>query len=205
MLVIIDYGLGNVRSVQNAFEYLGADVCVTRDPATLAGASALVLPGVGAFAEGMARIDHHGLRAPIAEALGSGKPFLGICLGFQLMMASSTENGETAGLGMFPMHVRRLQTVARLPHIDWARLSPAADARWPDRLLKGVENEYFYFVHSYGVLGEWGDSAVCMAEYGHCPFVAAIEQGNVVGTQFHPEKSGEAGLQLLSNFLGFAA
>lgn len=200
MLAVIDYGLGNVRSVLNALEHIGARAVLTRDPATLAAASGLILPGVGAFGEGMRRLEAHGLREQLIKLTADGKPLLGICLGFQMLMTSSRELGEHEGLNLIPLQVVRLPVDARLPHIGWSPVTVAHNSPTPSRLLKGLDNELMYFVHSYGVLKPVQPVVAGLANYEGCCFTALIESENVFGTQFHPEKSGEAGLQLLRNF-----
>lgn len=200
MIAVIDYGIGNVRSVLNAFEYIGAQAVLTRDPVELAKASGLVLPGVGAFREGMRRLDTYGLREPLMTFARTGKPVLGICLGFQLLMRSSSERGQHDGLGLISHEVVRLPVEARLPHIGWSRVKAATDSAATPKLLAGLDNELFYFVHSYGVIKPTQLIVTGIADYAGCEIVALIESGNVFGTQFHPEKSAEAGLQMLRNF-----
>jgi glutamine amidotransferase len=200
MIAVIDYGIGNVRSVLNAFEYIGTQAVLTRDPVELAKASGLVLPGVGAFGEGMRRLDSHGLREPLMRLACTGKPLLGICLGFQMLMRSSTEQGQHDGLALIDNDVVRLPVDARLPHIGWSPVKAAADSPAASRLLSSLDDELFYFVHSYGVLKPVQPVVVGLTRYADCEISALIESGNVMGTQFHPEKSGEAGLQMLKNF-----
>lgn len=200
MIAVIDYGIGNVRSVLNAFEYIGAQAVLTRDPVELAKASGLVLPGVGAFGEGMRRLDTLGLREPLTSLAGAGKPLLGICLGFQMLMRSSAEQGQHEGLALIDHEVVSLPVEARLPHIGWSRVQAAVDAQAQPRLLAGLDNELFYFVHSFGVVKPAQPIVAGLANYAGCEIAALIESGNVFGTQFHPEKSGEAGLQMLRNF-----
>ncbi len=200
MIAVIDYGIGNVRSVLNAFEYIGTPAFLTRDPAEIAKASGLVLPGVGAFGEGMSRLDKYGLRVPLTRLARAGKPLLGICLGFQMLMRSSTEQGQHEGLALIDHEVVRLPVEARLPHIGWSSVKAAADASETPKLLAGLDNELFYFVHSFGVVKPAQPSVTGLANYAGCEIAALIESSNVFGTQFHPEKSGEAGLQMLYNF-----
>lgn len=200
MLAILDYGIGNVRSVLNAFEYLGIEATLTRDSKVIAAADGLILPGVGAFGEGMKRIRTYELELPLRSAIDAGKPILGICLGFELLMRSSTELGSHEGLGVFPLDVIRLPTQARLPHIGWSAVNTSAYSVAPVRLMAGVEGERFYFVHSYGVLQSDQRFITATTHYGGCELVAVIENEQIFGTQFHPEKSGEAGLHLLRNF-----
>lgn len=200
MIAVIDYGIGNVRSVLNAFEYIGERAVLTRDPDMLARADGLVLPGVGAFGEGMRRLDMHNLREPLKELARTGKPLLGICLGFQMLMRSSTEQGRHDGLALMDHAVVKLPVEARLPHIGWSRVTSAADAPALPKLLAGLDGELFYFVHSCGVVKTALPIVAGIATYAGCEIAALVETGNVFGTQFHPEKSGEAGLQMLRNF-----
>jgi glutamine amidotransferase len=200
MIAVVDYGIGNVRSVLNALEYIGAQVVLTRDPEALSRANGLVLPGVGAFGEGMQRLKTHNLITPLTQLARSGKPLLGICLGFQLLMRSSIEQGLHVGLGLLDHEVVRLPVGARLPHIGWSRVVSSVDAATSPRLLAGVDGELFYFIHSYGVVKRNQAIVAGLANYAGTEIVALIECGNLFGTQFHPEKSGEAGLLMLQNF-----
>lgn len=200
MIAVIDYGIGNVRSVLNALEYIGSKAVLTRDPDELANADGLVLPGVGAFGEGMRRLNIYGLADPIKALASAGKPLLGICLGFQMLMRSSTEQGSRDGLGLIAHDVVRLPVNARLPHIGWSCVTVEADAPTKPKLLADLDNQLFYFVHSYGVVKSAQPMIGAFAGYADSEIVALIESGNVFGTQFHPEKSGEAGLQMLRNF-----
>lgn len=200
MLVVLDYGIGNVRSVLNALAYLGIPATLSRDAGTVRSADALILPGVGAFGEGMRRIDAYGLRDLIDETSTGKKPILGICLGFELLMQSSDELGSHEGLGLFSLPVHRLSSRARLPHIGWSPVRTSASSVAPARLLAGIEGESFYFVHSYGVETIDSSYTTASASYGGAELVAIIERDHIFGAQFHPEKSGEAGLQLLQNF-----
>jgi glutamine amidotransferase len=200
LIAVIDYGIGNVRSVMNALEFIGAKAVLTRSSADMASASGMILPGVGAFGEGMRRLEKYSLREPILELAKSGKPLLGICLGFQMLMRCSSELGQHQGLGLMEHDVVKLPVDARLPHIGWSRVTSTVNAPTSARLLQGVEGEFFYFVHTYGVLPSKHPVVSGSAEYAECEFVALMESGNVFGTQFHPEKSGEAGLQMLRNF-----
>lgn len=199
MLAVVDYGIGNVRSVLNALDYVGAAARLTHEPAMLAEADGLVLPGVGAFGEGMSRLRRYGLDRVLEQYVAGGRPVLGICLGFQMLMRSSTELGEHDGLGLMPYDVVRLPVAARLPHIGWSPVVPDEGAP-PPRLLNGLAGELFYFVHSYGVVRPKKAVASGIAQYEDCEFLGYVEDGNVFGAQFHPEKSGEAGLQMLRNF-----
>ena len=195
MIAIIDYGMGNLRSVQKAFQHLGFDALITDDPARIRAADHLVLPGVGAFRDAMARLRQTGLDRTVKAVAASGTPLLGICLGLQLMFEHSEENGFYDGLGLFPGTVKRFpDTGLKIPHMGWNTLTTRACPLWD-----AGEDPYVYFVHSYcmpDISGAW-TAATC--EYG-VPFTAAVCRGNVMATQFHPEKSGDAGLRMLRRF-----
>jgi len=198
MIAIIDYGMGNLRSVQKAFEKVGHQALVTSDPAQVAAATKVVLPGVGAFEDAIAELRRLDLVKPALEAIESGPPFLGICLGLQLLFDVSYENGRHQGLGVLPGEVVRfdLPRGYTVPHMGWNQLA----IRRPAPVLSGIaEGTYLYFVHSYYVAPK--DSQVIAAEtdYGG-PFCSMIWRDNVFATQFHPEKSQSDGLRMLKNF-----
>ena len=199
-LKIVDYGMGNLRSVAKAFEHVGVATAISSDPEVIAAAPAIVLPGVGAFPEAAREIDRRGLAEPIVAAAGGGVPVLGICLGMQLLFESSAEHGGADGLALLPGSVERLEAPGmKLPHIGWAHLHHEADSP----LTAGIaDGEPFYFVHSYAVRPEPED-LLATAEHGE-RFAAVVGRGNVLGTQFHPEKSGAAGLRMLVNFAAVA-
>jgi glutamine amidotransferase len=200
-IAILDYGMGNLRSVEKALEHVGATASITHEPAEARGADGMILPGVGAFPRAMQRIRERGLDELIAERRAAGVPILGICLGLQLLFDSSTELGGSHGLGLLTGAVGEVESPGlKLPHIGW---SPV---RWEQRspLVDGIESETaFYFVHSFAPRAERGD-VLGSAAYGE-RFCCAAERGNVFGVQFHPEKSSAAGLRLLSNFAGICA
>lgn len=202
MLHIIDYGMGNLRSVQKAFEHLGVEAVVTTNPSDLTTASHVILPGVGAFRDAIAELRRLDFVPAIRDAVASGKPFLGICLGLQLLFDVSYEDGEHEGLGIVPGRVIRFapQPDLKVPHMGWNSL--ALQQAHP--ILTGIDpGSHVYFVHSYHVVPT--DPAVIAATCDHGgPFVAMIAQGNLTATQFHPEKSQAVGLQLLKNFAGLA-
>lgn len=198
MLAIIDYGMGNLRSVQKGFEKVGFQATVTNDPAVLASADKVVLPGVGAFEDAMHELRRRELIEPIRAAVASGKPFLGICLGLQLLFDVGYENGTHEGLRILPGKVVRFELPAeyKVPHMGWNQLS----IRRPAPLLTGLKDgTHAYFVHSYYVVPQ--DSTVIATEtsYG-VPFTSMIWRDNLYATQFHPEKSQADGLQMLRNF-----
>lgn len=206
-IAIIDYGMGNLTSVRNALVHLGADVAVTSDPDVLRKASGVILPGVGAFGEGMAHLNQLGLATLLKEEIAPrNRPLLGICLGMQLLLDESTEHGQHAGLGIIPGKVRRLAPPSndppfRVPHVGWNHV----EASKTDGLFKGLpENEAFYFVHSFVCEPERPEDAAGWSEHGE-RFVCALEHGSVWAAQFHPEKSHKAGLALLTNWLEFAS
>lgn len=197
-VVILDYGSGNLRSAFRALARTGATVELTADPEQALAADGLVVPGVGAFASCMAGLSEIGGVDVIRERVALGRPLLGICVGYQILFDSGIEHGvESAGCGLLPGTIERLDA-RRLPHMGWNTVEPPAGSA----LFAGVEKQRFYFVHSYGVRD---DSAltgrVTRTVHEHDRFVAAVEQGPVSGTQFHPEKSGDAGARLLKNWV----
>jgi glutamine amidotransferase len=198
MIALIDYGAGNLRSVQNALARLGASCAIASIPGDLANARAIIFPGVGAAAPAMAGLRERGLDQAVIAAIRNGVPFLGICLGMQLLFEWSAEDGA-ACLGVIPGTVERLKTQEKLPHVGWNTLEHVR----PHPVLEGTEGEAFYFVHSYVVAPRY--PAIAAGETTHgVPFVSAIARQGLVGVQFHPERSGSAGLRLLENFLRFA-
>lgn len=197
MISIIDYGAGNIRSIAKALEHVGARVQVTDDPAVVAGSSAVVLPGVGSGGAAMARITQRGLDDAIREATRQGKPFLGICLGMQLL-ADHHDEGEVAGLSLFRGAVRRIPHGPKIPHMGWNQALPL---RPNLPIFAGIAPDtYFYFAHSYYVEPVDRAGVAALTDYGS-PYCSVIATEQVWGTQFHPEKSGEPGLQLLKNFV----
>ncbi|MDI6701823.1 imidazole glycerol phosphate synthase subunit HisH [Methanothermobacter wolfeii] len=194
MIAIIDYGSGNLRSISNAFRRIGADALVTSSSKTMDEADAIVLPGVGAFGSAMEKLEES--RETILENIGEGKPFLGICLGLQVLLNESQESPGVRGLGLVPGRVLRIPPGNKVPHMGWNQLIIKRDSQ----LLDGVDDEYFYFVHSYHAEPE-GDVVSATTDYG-IEMTAVIEKDNIHATQFHPEKSGEAGLDILRNFTG---
>lgn len=199
-VTIVDYQMGNLRSVQKALEHVGAQATISNDPDEIAAADRLILPGVGAFGDAMRELEARELIQPIIDFIAQDKPFLGICLGLQLLFEEGEEGGTHRGLGVIPGRVVRfdLPTDYKVPHMGWNRVQTQKGSAGP--LLDALpENPYFYFVHSYFVQPE--DSSMCWlsSDYGG-EFCAAIARRNLYATQFHPEKSQLHGLQLLKNF-----
>jgi imidazole glycerol-phosphate synthase subunit HisH len=197
-IAIIDYQMGNLRSVQKGFEKVGHQATITSDPRELAAAERIVLPGVGAFGDAIAELKRRELVGPIRDAIAEGKPFLGICLGLQLLFDVGYEGGQFEGLGILRGKCVRFELPHELkvPHMGWNRghfLKPAP-------VLAGLaDGTYFYFVHSYYVVPEDREVVAVETDYGH-PFCAAVWKDNLFATQFHPEKSQTDGLRILKNF-----
>ncbi|MFH1062491.1 MAG: imidazole glycerol phosphate synthase subunit HisH [Candidatus Omnitrophota bacterium] len=206
MIAIIDYKMGNVRSVAKAFESLGAKVEVTASKTKLAKANALVLPGVGAFSAGMKNLRKMELISEIKKAVALDKPFLGICLGQQLLFSQSFEHGKHKGLDIISGEVVMFKPGLKIPHMGWNTIMQDARHKTQDTsgLLKGVPNgSYFYFVHSYYVKPVSKKCIIAITEYGQ-KFASIVGQGNTFGIQFHPEKSSDMGLKILENFCRIA-
>ena len=198
-VTILDYGAGNVPSVERALQRLGAETERTASPEFISKASALLLPGVGHYAALVRALDEKELRAPLVDAIHRGVPFLGICLGLQVLFQSSEEASELLGLNLFPGIVGALPPAVKLPHMGWNQLKKKRESS----LLAGIGDEaYYYFAHSYAALDPDGGTATC--NYG-TEFTAIIERENIYAVQFHPEKSGDSGARVLQNFLRRAA
>ena len=196
MIAIIDYGAGNIRSVEKALVHIGCDVTVTKDPAVLLAADGAVLPGVGSFGDAMKELRARGLEQPIRDFIASGKPFLGICLGLQILFESSEESPGVAGLGLLRGKIVRIPAKdLKVPHMGWNSLTfPKESSLFRELPLE----PYVYFVHSYYLRAE-EDIVTAETEYG-VTIHAAVQKGNLLACQFHPEKSGAVGIQLLRNF-----
>lgn len=196
MIAIIDYGMGNLRSVHKGFEKVGVKTAVVSDPALVDKADGVVLPGVGAFADAMANLRSAGMVEAILRSVKEGKPFLGICLGQQLLFDASEEWGYTEGLGIFPGQVRRLPEGLKVPHMGWNQIEIVR----PDPLLEGIpDRSSFYFVHSYAVDPADKEIVLTQTEYG-VHFASIVGKNRVYGIQFHPEKSSALGMKILENF-----
>ncbi|MEZ6047326.1 MAG: imidazole glycerol phosphate synthase subunit HisH [Planctomycetaceae bacterium] len=199
MIKIVDYGMGNLRSVQKAFEKIGADVEICADPEGIASADKLVLPGVGAFRDAIAELHKQQMIDPIKLHIANNKPFLGICLGLQMLFDKSYEDGEYEGLGILPGEVVRFPDKEgyKIPHMGWNCLERN---QTDNPLLADIpEDAHFYFVHSYHVVPERSSDIAATTDYIH-PFCAMVHRDNLFATQFHPEKSQLVGLKLLENF-----
>jgi imidazole glycerol phosphate synthase glutamine amidotransferase subunit len=198
-VTILDYGAGNVTSVERALRRLGATPVRTNQPEEIASAEQIILPGVGHYAALINALDGQGLRQPLLHAIARGAKFLGICLGLQALYATSEEAPELAGLDLLRGKVSQLPDTVKLPHMGWNRLERSGNSR----LLAGVSSDdYFYFAHSYAAPAS-GTEATALCGYGR-EFIAVLEQDNIFGVQFHPEKSGAPGAKLLDNFLRLA-
>ncbi|MDQ7041775.1 MAG: imidazole glycerol phosphate synthase subunit HisH [Rhodothermus sp.] len=204
MVTLIDYGIGNLRSLEKAFQAIGAEVLRTDRPEDLLQARRLVLPGVGAFGACMHELRHRGLVAPIHEAVRQGIPLLGVCAGLQLLFEESEEHGRHEGLGLLPGRIVRFPDTTsdgqrlKVPHMGWNTIT----YDHPAPLLKDIpDGAYFYFVHSYYAVAANSDDVLATTTYGGISFPAIVGRGHVFGVQFHPEKSQQHGLQILKNFL----
>lgn len=196
LVAVLDYGIGNLRSAQKALERVGADARLTSDAGLIADADAVVLPGVGAFGACMDALRGAGLDSAAVDAAGSGRPFLGVCVGMQMLFEGSDESPGVAGLGILPGRLRLLPEGVKRPQMQWNRL----DVRRPSNLFASVADPvWVYFVHSYAAETDT-DAVAATCDYGG-PVVAAVERGPLWATQFHPEKSGTVGLELLRGFV----
>lgn len=199
MIAIIDYDAGNIKSVTKAFQYLGEEVLLSSNPAVLRSAEGVILPGVGAFGEAMQKLRESGLTDTVKDIALGNTPFLGICLGMQLLFEGSEESPGVEGLGILPGRIVRFPSDngLKIPHVGWNSLTYPSKGR----LFEGIpENSYVYFVHSYYVRAAEPEIVVAASEYG-VNFHASVEKGNVFGCQFHPEKSSDTGLTILRNFI----
>ena len=199
MIAIIDYDAGNLRSVEKALLSIGEETIVTRKHDEILAADKVILPGVGAFGDAMRKLKEYGLVDTIHEAVDSGKPFLGICLGLQLLFRRSDESDGVEGLSILPGEILRIPDAPgiKIPHIGWNSLEVSDGAR----LFKGLgENPYVYFVHSYYLKADDDSIVAATAEYGGTLIHASVQKDNVYACQFHPEKSGSVGMQILKNF-----
>lgn len=202
MLTIIDYGIGNLRSIEKAFQRVGAEVLRTDDPQAVRNAERLVLPGVGAFGACIGEIRSRDLEQPILDSVASGTPFLGVCVGMQMLFETGLEKGEHEGLGLLPGRVEHFHEAGAwsddlvVPHMGWNAVEPQRT----HPLLDGLDDPaYVYFVHSFHAVADNPDDVLATTTYGH-DFPSIVQRDNVLGVQFHPEKSQAAGLRMLENF-----
>ena len=208
-IAVIDYDISNITSMLNALVAIGATALPTRDPAQIEAAEALILPGVGAFRQGMDNLRKYNLLDPILQHISRNKPFLGVCLGMQLLMEESEEFGITPGLGVIKGKVRKLavQPASRdkLPHIGWNALHQTQTGGWSGTILEGIpEPSDLYFVHSFAVEPDDCNLTLSVTDFGGRRFCSALQRGAINGCQFHPEKSGVTGLSILRNFVTLA-
>lgn len=207
-IVLIDYGMGNLLSVSRGLEHVGAEICTTSDPDLILNAERVVLPGVGAFPDAMEELNRRDLVKTIRAVAHSGKPLLGICLGMHLLFESSLEFNKTEGIGLIAGNVVPIPNVGtdacfhKIPHIGWNALLPSRNQSWSGGILAEiVPKEAAYFVHSFMAQPRDQSCRIADSYYGGISIAAVVGQGNVIGCQFHPEKSGEVGLRILRSFL----
>lgn len=205
-IAVVDYGLGNVKSITNGFRKLGVESILTRDPSIIKSASACVLPGVGAFAYGMKMLRQYKLDTTLRSFAESGKPLLGICLGMQLLFEESDEFSVTQGLGLIPGRVEYLGNLSSetmlLPHVCWNEIQEPQAGRWKHTMLENAAPKACtYFVHSFATRPENPEHILATTQYEGIEFCSAIQHKNITGVQFHPEKSGPAGLAILKQFV----
>lgn len=202
-IAVVDYGLGNLHSVAKALAHLGAEVVMAEEGAQLAAADKIVLPGVGAFRDGMAGLQQRGHVAPLHAAAAAGKPILGICLGAQLLLSESEEFGHTPGLGLIPGRVCKIPAEGvKVPHVGWARLEPSVSEGWKSGpLARTAPGTWTYFVHSFHMIPTDGADLAATVMAGPHRITAAVTRGRIAGLQFHPEKSGQPGLEMIRTFL----
>jgi glutamine amidotransferase len=208
-VTIIDYGVGNILSVTRALEKFGAEVSIATSSDGIRKSNRIVLPGVGAFPNAMKSLSNLNMVEPLEELTKSGTPLLGICLGMQLLFEESSEQIPTSGLGLIPGIVERIQNENKLekdvkvPHIGWSKLlKPREEKVWGKTILQNIKNqEFVYFVHSYGCSPRDSDDILAVTKYLDLEITAVVQRENVMGCQFHPEKSGETGLKILESFM----
>ena len=195
MITILDYGAGNLRSVQNTLSEIGAEYELVRDAAGFTRATKIILPGVGHFGQMMRALDRMKVRQPLLERIRAGVPFLGICLGLQALFEWSEEAPQERGLGLFPGEIKRFPATARVPHMGWNEIEPRNGAKLLTNL---APHPYLYFAHSYYAPLHEATAATCRY---NVPYTAVLETNNIFGVQFHPEKSGPLGLKIVRNFI----
>lgn len=204
-IVIVDYGIGNVKSIMNAFEDQGEKPLLSRDRDVILNADGVILPGVGAFSHGMNNLNKYGLVAIIKDYVRTGKPLLGICLGMQMLLEESEEFGDTKGIGLVKGKVIKLpiekSNKVKLPHISWNEIQ-TKDIEWKNTILNDVEvNSDMYFVHTFVAKPDNEDEILSTTDYFNVEFCSSLKKGNVYGCQFHPEKSAKHGLSIIKNYI----
>tara|TARA_B100000686_G_scaffold343574_1_gene424660 strand:- start:598 stop:1236 length:639 start_codon:yes stop_codon:yes gene_type:complete len=202
---VLDYGIGNIKSICSALEKSHTKIYLTDDRNEIMSSDGLILPGVGAFAHGMEKLIIKKLDLVIQEFVSTGKPLLGICLGMQMLFDKSMEFGETAGLGLIPGEVLRLKSnnkePEKLPYVSWCRIKPLSNP-WNDTILNGIKSdEHMYFVHSYYAKPTNKDNILSVTEFSGSHYCSTVKKGNIYGCQYHPEKSAEKGLKVINNFV----
>lgn len=197
-IAVINYNMGNIKSVENALKCLCNDVRVADSPMTISNASAVVLPGVGAFQDAIKNLESLDIIDPIYKTISSGKPFLGICIGLQLLFEFGNEGGPSRGLGIFKGSVEKISKGVKIPHMGWNKINIV---KKDSKIFKDIDDgESFYFVHSYHVKCQNSEIISSITDYG-TDIVSSVESGNLYATQFHPEKSSKSGMQVLKNFV----
>jgi len=208
-IAIVDYGLGNIFSIQRAIGYLGYESSCTADPKEILKADRLIFPGVGAFGDGMRELKSKGMDKILGDYAKTGKSILGICLGMQLLFTTSEEFGLNDGLNLIPGHVKRIPSPAsmgiqfKLPHVGWSRVHPYDErSPWKDTILQNnMPGDFFYFVHSFRAIPDDEQHILAKSEYGATEFCSVVRKDNISGCQFHPELSGRAGLEIFRRFI----
>lgn len=204
-VVIIDYALGNMFSVQQAFAHLGVEARLSDNKEDIEQADALILPGVGAFGEAMNNLHSKEMVGPILSSIEKGKPFLGICLGLQLLFETSEEFGSTKGLSIIPGTIKKFNFPSekiKVPQMEWNNINEPAKGKWKDTVLRNISNgEFMYFVHSYYAIPFEQDHVLSETTYGGLKYCSAIHKNNVTATQFHPEKSAKEGIKIYKNWI----
>lgn len=205
-VAVIDYGIGNIKSICRALEKSGAKTVITNERSTILAANGVVLPGVGAFTHGMEKINDLGIDSILRSYVELGKPILGVCLGMQLLFSRSTEFGQTKGLGLIPGQVDLLSRFDvmkdKLPHIGWSEISKIESLTWRDTILDGLtEQDEMYFVHSYHAKPDSTGDILSTTTYSQVEFCSTVKHENIYGCQYHPEKSAGAGLAIMKNFV----
>lgn len=206
-IAVIDYGVGNIKSICRALDKSGVEVCLTKERGEVLSSDGVVLPGVGAFAHGMEKLIDQGLDEVLREFAASGKPILGICLGMQMLFDQSTEFGETKGLGLIPGIVQKLETLdeshEKLPHVSWNEIKLGNCTDWEETILNNIKDgEDMYFVHSYYVQPANDEDVLSKTVYSQFEYCSTVKHQSIYGCQYHPEKSANAGLKIIKNFVG---